>query len=180
MRRLNPIFAGGRHAVALLLSVCALALAQDRGVTLPASGETLRVRLLAPLTTGFNRKGDMVSARVVEPAALAGGILEGDIRDLKAGGPGKEATIQFEFQTLHMADRAIPVTVAVLEVANSRHESGLDEDGSALDTGGRSHSGKAAGISRGSEPARLTVKAAAVSFAPGSEFLLRVEPRKAR
>jgi hypothetical protein len=174
------MFTGGRYAVALLVSVCALALAQDRGVTLPASGETLRVRLLAPLTTRFNRKGDMVSARVVEPAALAGGILEGDIRDLKTGGPGKEATIQFQFQTLHVADKALPVTAAVLEVANSKHQSGLDEDGSPLDTGGRSHSGKGAGISRGSEPARLTVKAAAVSFAAGSEFLLQVEPRKAR
>jgi hypothetical protein len=169
-----------RGSAALLWLVCALALAQDRGVTPPAPGQTLRVRLLAPLTTRFNRKGDMVSARVLEPAALAGGILEGDIRDLKVGGPGKETTIQFEFQTLHVADQAMPVTAAVLEVANSKHQSGVDEDGSPLETEARSHSGKASGFSRGSEPARLTVKAAAVSFAPGSEFLLQVQPRKAR
>jgi hypothetical protein len=50
-----------------------------------ASVAPWRVRLLAPLTTKFNRKGDMVSARVVEPTAYQGSVLEGVVREIKAG-----------------------------------------------------------------------------------------------
>jgi hypothetical protein len=171
-----------RGSVALLLSIATLALGQNREISVPAAGETLRVRLLAPLTTNFSRKGDMVSARVLEPASFEGGILEGEIRDLKVRGPGQESSIQFEFHTLHMADKAVPVTAVVMEIANSKRQAGMDEDGTALENGGRSAPGKlAAGIlSHGVGPTRLTVKFNAVTFAPGSELVLLVQPRKAR
>ena len=169
-------------SVALLLPIATLALAQNREISLPAAGETLRVRLLAPLTTSFNRKGDMVSARVIEPASFEGGILEGDIRDVKVRGPGKESSIQFEFHTLHMADKAVPVTAVVMEIANSKRQPGMNEDGAPLENGGRSDPGTPApgALSHGTGPARLTVKSTAVTFAPGSEIVVQVGSRKAR
>src|SRR5450432_61691 len=78
--------------------------AQDAETSLP-SGAKWRVRLQAPLSTSFSRKGDMVSARVLEPAVFQGAILEGVIRDLKAGGdPARVSSIQFDFVTLHAGD----------------------------------------------------------------------------
>src|ERR1700690_2894577 len=82
----NPtgMSASRRYFVRLLL-LCAIATAtaaQDVESTAPAEGDW-RVRLLAPISTKFNRKGDMVSARVLAPAKFQDRILEGDIREVK-------------------------------------------------------------------------------------------------
>jgi hypothetical protein len=151
--------------------------AQDGETALP-SGENWRVRLLAPLSTSFNRKGDMVSARVLEPAAFQGAILEGVIRELKAGGDSARASsIQFDFVTLHAGDKALHVSAALVEVMNSRREPGVDDEGAALESGG----GKLLGVfSHGSSTTvRLAARSAHLLFAPGSEFVLRLQPRKA-
>lgn len=163
----------------LLMLLSLGATAQDRNGALPPAGTTMRVRLLAPLTTKFNRKGDMVSASVVEPAGLAGAILEGEIHDLKAGGSGKESAIQFEFHTFHVGDKISLVSAAIVEVSNSKHGSGVDDDGTPLESGGRTGSGKVVGIfPRGGDSARLVTKSGPISLASGSEFVLQVQPRK--
>src|SRR4051812_11111599 len=82
----NNLLVKRRAALSLLLFAGA-SLAQNAEPSLQ-TGATLRVRLEAPLTTKFNRKGDIVSARVLEPAGFQGGMLEGDIREVKAGGSG--------------------------------------------------------------------------------------------
>jgi hypothetical protein len=162
----------------LLLAAIA---AQDASNALP-TGENWRVRLLAPLSTSFNRKGDMVSARVLEPAAFQGAILEGVIHELKAGGDAAGASsIQFEFVTLHAGDKALHVSAVLVEATNSRREPGVDDEGAALESGGPGIGGKLLGVfSHGSSTTlRLAARSAHLSFAPGSEFVLRLQPRKA-
>jgi hypothetical protein len=173
--RVSRLFRNARLAgAACLLLLPVAAPAQDRTISAPPAGTTLRVRLLAPLTTKFNRKGDMVSASVVEPAGYAGAILEGEIHDLKAGGTGRESAIQFEFHALHVGDKVFPVGASLSEVSNSSHNAGVDDDGTPLETGGRTNTGKGAG-----NLPRLTVKSGPLSLAPGSEFVLVIQPRKA-
>jgi hypothetical protein len=162
--------------LAPMVLLAALA-AQDASTALP-TGENWRVRLLAPLSTSFNRKGDMVSARVLEPAAFQGAILEGVIHELKTGGDAAGASsIQFEFVTLHTGDKALHVSAVLVEAMNSRREPGVDDEGAALESGG----GKLLGVfSRGSSTTlRLAARSAHLLFAPGSEFVLRLQPRKA-
>ncbi|MGC9944753.1 MAG: hypothetical protein ABSF64_00015 [Bryobacteraceae bacterium] len=150
----------------------------------PPSVAPWRVRLLAPLTTKFNRKGDMVSARVVEPAAYQGSVLEGVIREIKAGGAaGKESTIQFEFHTLHAPSEDLAVTATLVGAANSRGEGGMDETGSPLAAGSHALGGiaEAAAPQRGSSGSpRLSVRAEHLSLAPGSEFALEVKTKHNR
>jgi hypothetical protein len=98
--------------------------------SLPAE---LKVRLTAPLSTKLNRSGDLVVGKVVAPANYAGAYLEGDIREIHAGAGGKGAGIQFRFHTLHMAGKTLPVSARLAQIANSRHQDGLDEDGVALE-----------------------------------------------
>jgi hypothetical protein len=166
-----------------LAMALAAALAQDGALTVPAGA--FRVRLLAPLNTDFSRKGDMVAAQVLEPAEMQGGILVGEVQEVKAGGgPGKVSTIQFEIQTLHMGGKAAPMSAVLTEIRNSRGQSGTDEQGAALESGGgalSAVSSKITGVfSRGVEPARLTAKAANLYFAAGSEMVLQAQGRRGK
>jgi hypothetical protein len=170
-----------KRAVIIMWLPLLLLAAQDRETALPA-GAKWRVRLLAPLSTAFNRKGDMVSARVLEPAAFEGAILEGVIRDLKAGGDSSRVSnILFDFVALHIGDKAMPVNAVMVEAMNSRREPGVDDGGAALESGGPGMGAKLVGVfSRGeSGSLRLTSRSAHLSFAPGSEFVLQLQPRKA-
>ena len=140
-----------------------------------------RVRLLAPLTTKFNRKGDMVSARVLEPAGYRGAILEGVIREVKAGGAaGKTSSVQFEILALHLAGEAVPVTAALTEVTNSRGMPNVDDDGIPLESGVGGKSASGGLLHRGAGLPRIATQAADLTFAPGSEFGLELRPRKGR
>jgi len=171
----------GRSVGALLLLVSA-AFGQSKAANEPSAGVSMRVRLLAPLTTRFSRKGDMVSAQVMEPANLKGSILEGEVRDIRAGGIGvRTSYVEFDFHTLHQADKALPVSASIVQITNSRSQSGLDEEGAALETSSRGVAGKlVAGVFSRNSPAplRLSAKAPNLSFSPGSEFLLQLQFRK--
>jgi len=142
-------------------------------------GISTRVQLLAPLTTEFSRKGDMVAARVMEPANYKGSILEGEVRDIRAGGiGGKSSYVEFNFHALHLADKVLPVSAGLGQALNSRRQSQRDEEGSVLEAGGRSAAGKLiAGVfaRNSAAPLRLSAKAPNLSFLPGSEFVLRLQ-----
>jgi hypothetical protein len=148
----------------------------------------MRVRLLAPFSTKWNRKGDVVSASVLEPVKYQGAILEGDIREIRAGeaSPNKRSLIQFQFHTLHSSGAAIPVLANLVAIANSKNQPDIDEDGSALESGGATglagfRSTVAGRLHRGANdtgpisanPSRLSSRAPHLSFATGSEMALR-------
>ena len=165
------------------LAMAMLAPAQNGTLTVPAG--PWRVRLLAPLTTEFSRKGDMVAAQVMEPAPMQGGILVGEVQEVKAGGgPGKVSMIEFGIQTIHMAGKTAPITAALTEIRNSRGQAGTDEEGNALEAGGgalSAVSSKITGVfSRGAEAVHLTAKAANLSFAAGSEMVLQAQGRRGK
>lgn len=193
----NSVWDRGIIVLSLLLLMC-----------LPGGGETpaqtpsnfkdvaLRVRLLAPLSTKLSRKGDLVSASVVEPAAYEGGILEGDVREIKGGPSQKTATVQFQFHTLHLSGKAVQLSVAILNVGNSKQELGLDEEGAqlesdkgALATGklsslgsalGRLHLGGGKSTSGGSGSFRLQTHSPQLSLAVGSEMVVQVNSKSGR
>ena len=178
MKILTPIFWRGSACIWLPLVLFGALRAQDTKTTLPI-GAKWRVRLLSPLRTDFNRKGDMVSARVLEPSAFQGVILEGIIRDVKSGGnSARVASIQFDFVTLHANNKALPVSAVLLEALNSRREPGVDEDGSVLESVGTGKVPKLSGVFArgGSRTVRLTSKSDHLSLASGSEFVLQLSP----
>jgi hypothetical protein len=156
----------------------------------------LRVRLLAPLSTKLNRKGDLVSAAVVEPPVYEGGILEGDVHEIRGGPSQKTATVQFQFHTLHFSGKALQLNIAVLNVANSKQQLGMDDEGAqlesdkgALATGkpsslgsglGRLHIGGTKSTSGGSTSFRLQSRAPNLILAVGSEMVVQVNSKPGR
>ena len=178
MKIVPPIFGRGSVCIGLPLVLFAALRAQDTQTTLQI-GAKWRVRLLSPLRTDFNRKGDMVSASVLEPTAFQGAILEGIIRDVKSGvNSARVSSIQFDFVTLHANYKTLPVSAALLEALNSRREPGVDEDGSILESVGTGKVLKLSGVFArgGSRTVRLTSKADHLSLASGSEFVLQLTP----
>jgi hypothetical protein len=170
-------------ATVVLLSVSA------SGQTPPSlpnlNGAELHVRLLAPLTTKLNRKGDMVSAKVIEPAAMKDAILEGEIHEIHAGGASnKRSTIQFRFHTLHVSGSGYPLSAGLLRIGNSSHRTGMDEDGTVIEDDApenkpASHS--VLGLHRGqtdkkpSSLIKLAARGPNLSLAVGSELTLQVQ-----
>ncbi len=194
----------GRMAV---LPLAALALLLPLAVH--ASGPELakdtemKVRLTAPVSTETNRKGDKISAMVVEPAAFRGAVMEGEIRESKSGNKFKgKSTLLLAFQTLTLKDGArVPVSSDVKSFTNSKGQQNTDEEGfliekknnlgkmaaasgigaliGALAAGGK---GAAIGAGVGAGAALILVQFAAkapnIRLDPGSEIVLNVNPRR--
>lgn len=157
-----------------------------------------QVKLLSPINTQTSRKGDKITAQVLDPASFKGDILEGRIDEAKSGGKIKgKSVLHFTFQTLNHGGRAIAVQSSVRSVTNSQGKQDVDEEGQIIKK--KNNLGKAAvgtgvgaligGIAGGAKGAAIgagvgaaasivfievAVSGANVSFAPGSQFLLSV------
>jgi len=161
-----------------------------------------RVKLLGPLHSDNNKKGDKVTATVTAPPQFAGAIMEGKITQSKSSGKIKGTSVlSFTFETLHYQNRPMPVTSQVKAVINSKGQRDVDEEGrmvkkknqlgtlaavagagaiiGALAGGGK---GAAIGAGAGAAAALLFIQVgtegASVSFAAGSEFVLMVKDRQ--
>jgi hypothetical protein len=169
--------------------------------TIPADTD-FRVRLLVPISTETNKKGDKITAQVLSPDGFKGDVMEGKVNRATGGGKVKgESVLNFSFTTLNHAGKAVPVQSSVKSVVNSQGQANVDEEGQvvrkknnlgkvALATGAGAligalaGGGKGAAIGAGIGAAaslifiEVAVKGANVSFAPGSEFLLSVKERQ--
>lgn len=206
----SPSFAGFRHSI--LAAACGMPVILS--LLAPAAGAgdfqlqkdtEIRVRLTAPVSTATNQKGDKVTAMVVEPAALRGAVMEGEIRESKSGNKFKgRSTLQFAFQTLVLKDGTrVPVTGDVKSFTNSKGQQNTDEEGfliekknnlgkmaaasgvgaliGALAAGGK---GAAIGAGIGAGAALLVIQFGAqapnIRLDPGAELVLSVSPREQR
>jgi hypothetical protein len=180
-----------------LISWAGSAQSQENPVAPAIKDAELRVRLLAPLSTRLNRKGDLVSAAVIEPASFDGGILEGDVREVKGGSGQKTSMVQFQFHTLHIQGKHLPVNASVLNVANSKHQLGIDEEGEQLESdkgilgtgklsslgsalGNKLHMGGGKSYGGGGTPLRVLTRAPDLSLAVGSEMVVQINPSTGR
>jgi OOP family OmpA-OmpF porin len=90
----------------------------------------IQAELMNGIGTGTSRKGDLISARVLAPAALQGDFLDGKVNDSKAGGKiGGRSVLSFSFETLRHGGQTIPLSAKVQSVANSKGQMNADEDG---------------------------------------------------
>jgi hypothetical protein len=166
-----------------------------------AAETDFRVKLLSPLNTQTGKKGDKITAQVLDPQPFTGDILEGTIRESKSGAKLKgKAVLNFTFDTLNHAGKAQPVQANVKSMTNSKGQQDVDEEGQIVKKknnigklaagtaigaliGGLAGGGKGAAIGAGVGAAatlvliEVAVEGANVSFAPGSEFLLSVKPQ---
>lgn len=157
------------------------------------------VKLLAPLSTQTNKKGDKITAQVVSPAEFKDDMVEGEVKESKSGGKmtGK-SVLNFTFHKLHHKGKEIPVQAQVKGFVNSKGQKNVDEEGRVIEK--KSNIGKAAaatgagaiigaiagggrgaaigaGIGAAAAIALIQVSAtgANVTFAPGSEVVLSVK-----
>jgi len=169
--------------------------------TIPADTE-FRAKLLVPLSTETNRKGDKITAQVLTPPQFAGDIIEGEVKESKSGGKMRGTSVlNFSFHTLHHAGNPVSIDAQVKSVTNSKGVQDADEEGRVVQK--KNNLGKAAAatgigaligaIAGGAKGAaigagvgaaaslvfiQMTVKGANVTFAPGSEFVLAVKERR--
>lgn len=162
----------------------------------PANDADFRVKLLTPINTQTSKKGDKITAQVLDPAAFRGDILEGTVRESKSGAKLKgKSVLNFTFNTLNHGGQALPVQANVKSLVNSKGQQDVDEEGQVIRkknslgkvagvtavgallgglTGGAQ--GAAIGAGVGAAAALIVVEVATeapnVSFAPGSELVL--------
>jgi hypothetical protein len=177
-------------------------------MALAAFGQTIqpntefRVKLLGPLSTETNRKGDKITAQVLQPQEFAGAMMEGEVKESKSSGKihGK-SVLNFTFQSLIKDGTTIPVNSEVKSFVNSKGKANVDEEGRIVEK--KSNLGKAAvgtgvgaligGIAGGAKGAAIgagvgaaasliviqaAAKGANITFAPGSEIVLSVQDRR--
>ncbi len=178
------------------------------GAPAPGAAQTsetqFRVKLLTPISTQTSKKGDKITAQVLEPQAYSGDILEGLIHESKGGGKVKgKSALNFSFQTLDHAGQALPVQADVKSVVNSKGQQNVDEEGQIVKKknnlgkiaagtavgaliGGLAGGGKGAAIGAGAGAGaslvlvEVAAEGANVSFAPGSEFVLSLKSAQNR
>jgi hypothetical protein len=173
-----------------------------------APGQTLkeatdfRVKLTAPLSTETNRKGDKITAVVLQPAEFANAVMEGEVKESKSGGKvSGKSVLNFTFHNLVQGNRTIPVSSEVRALYNSKGKENVDEEGRIIEKksnvgklaavtgagaliGAIAGGAKGAAIGAGAGAAAALVliqvgaKGAQVTFAPGSEILLSVKERR--
>jgi hypothetical protein len=160
-----------------------------------------RVKLLAPLSTETNRKGDKITAQVIGPQEFEGDMVEGLVKESKSGGKIKgKSVLNFSYQTLSHGGQEIPIESQVKAILNSKGEQNVDEEGrviekknnlgkAAIATGAGALLGAAIGGGRGAAVGagvgaaaaivfiEVGTKGANVSFAPGSVIVLSVKER---
>ncbi len=168
-----------------------------------ADNTEFRVKLLAPLSTETNRKGDKITAQVLAPEQFAGAMMEGEVKESKSGGKiSGRSVLNFTFQSIVPKDGAtIPVSSEVKSFVNSKGNANVDEEGRVVEKknsigklagatgagaliGGIAGGGRGAAIGAGIGAAaalimiQVAVKGANVTFAPGSEITLSVRERR--
>lgn len=101
--------------------------------TLLGAEEKMTARLIAPISTETNQKGDRLTAQVVEPPELVGSILQGVIIESKNGGSIKGTSVlTFRFDALEQNGRMLPIRSTIESMTNSRGELNVDEEGRAI------------------------------------------------
>jgi hypothetical protein len=148
---------------ALLLFAPEAPFAQDLSRETP-----FRVKLVSPVSTKTNRKGDKVSAIVQEPEAYRNDNIEGVIKESKSGGRVKrKSKLLFDFNTLYHNGTAMPVSVRVVSFKNSKGKKDADEEGDIVKGGSFT---KTLAL-----PVIVAVKGPDISFDSNSEFELQVK-----
>jgi hypothetical protein len=168
-----------------------------------ADNTEFRVKLLAPLSTETNRKGDKITAQILAPDQFAGAMMEGEVKESKSGGKVTgRSVLNFTFQSIVPKDGAtIPVSSEVKGLVNSKGRANVDEEGRVIEKknsvgklagaagagaliGGIAGGGRGAAIGAGVGAAaaliliQVAAKGANVTFAPGSEVTLSVRERR--
>ncbi len=192
-----------RTPTAWLFLVAATLAASPAPAQQIADGTEFRVKLLAPLSTETNRKGDKITAQILAPEQFAGGSMEGEVKESKSGGKvSGRSVLNFTFQTVVTKDgNSIPVKAEVKSLVNSKGKANVDEEGRVVEKksnvgkmaavtgagaliGAIAGGGRGAAIGAGAGAAaslimiQVAAKGANVTFAPGSEVILSVRERR--
>jgi OmpA-OmpF porin, OOP family len=177
----------------LLILVC--------GGGLFAQEMSFTVALANRLSTEANRKGDSVTARVLQPVQFEGDTVEGHVTESKSGNKlHGQAVLNFNFESLVHGGKSIPISCSIASIENSKGQVNVDEEGRVIRKssnvgkavggaglggliGGFAGGGKGAaiGAAAGGAASIVLIEVAAegprVDFAPGARFGLFVKSR---
>ncbi len=190
-----------RISIAAIAVLCLPLMTIAAGTPELAKDTEFRVKLLAPLSTQTNVKGDKITAQVVSPPEFAGWMMEGEVREARSGKKIRGTSVlNFTFHTLLREEEKIAVDARIKSFYNSKGQADVDEEGRVIEK--KSNVGKAAaatgagavlgGILGGAKGAaigagvggaasllliQVAAQGANVEFAAGSEVVLSVQER---
>lgn len=161
-----------------------------------------RVKLTAPLSTETNKKGDKITAMILQPPEFANAMMEGEVKESKSGGKiNGKSILNFTFQSIVIGGKTILVNSDVKSCFNSKGQANVDEEGRIIEKksnvgklaavtgagaliGALAGGAKGAAIGAGAGAAaglvliQVGAKGANVTFASGSEIVLSVRERR--
>jgi outer membrane protein OmpA-like peptidoglycan-associated protein len=109
----------------------------------------LQVELMNRVSTETSRKGDLVSARIISPAAFQGSLLEGKVQESISGSKSRgESVLDIQFDMLRQGSTVTPINSRVKSVANSKGEVNVDEDGRVISRSGEKKPSRTSGLGR--------------------------------
>ncbi|MBI2686795.1 MAG: hypothetical protein HYX27_10800 [Acidobacteria bacterium] len=192
--------------LAMRIVVAGLLMQTGYGETAPIGKDVaFRVQLTSGLNSKENKKGDKISAVVVEPQEYKGATMEGTVDEAKSSGKvNKSSTLRFSFSSLVLQNGdKVDVQSQVKGYKNSKGKEGQDDEGNMVEKSGNlgkvgigtavgagigalAGGGKGAAIGAGVGAAAsvllvsVAVKGPSVTFAPGSELELSVTDMRSR
>ena len=94
----------------------------------------ISLQLLSPISTATSKKGDKFNCKILTPAEVAGGVVEGHVRSVKRSGKAdKESKIDLAFDRITLTDgRTANFSATVLEVfdvSNAKDQGLADNEG---------------------------------------------------
>jgi OmpA-OmpF porin, OOP family len=160
----------------------------------------LQVELMNRVGTETNRKGDLVSARIISPSGFQGSVLEGKIAESKSGAKsGGESILDIDFDVLRHNNAVTPINSKIKSVGNSKGQMNVDEDGRVISraastnkgssgtgglgraiggiAGGRASRIGAAADTAASTLSRVSANAPNIRFDPGAKFVVTASTR---
>lgn len=189
-----------------LTTALAILLAGSAAAPLPAQtiqpDSKFQVKLLGPISTQTSKKGDKITAQVINPADFQGDVMEGSVRESKSGGKIKgKSVLNFAFDSIDHKGQPIPIQSSLESVVNSKGKQNVDEEGrviskknnlgkAAVATGAGALIGAIAGGAKGAAIGagvgavaaimfiEIGTTGANVQFDSGAEFTLSVKERR--
>lgn len=90
-----------------------------------------RIKLLAPVSTETNQKGDKITAQITSSPEFAGAMMEGEVKESKSGAKLKGTSVRtFAFTSIVQQDQKTAVSSDVKGFVKLRQgKANVDEEG---------------------------------------------------
>ncbi len=116
----------------LLILIAAAGIFSASGQT-DLKQEKVEAQTLSPLCASANKVGDRFTLLVLAPDRYKDWMVEGEVTEASADRSENKSKLSFRFDKMaHPGGKVIPIQASLLQMANSKGQVGLDDDGQSV------------------------------------------------